>query len=230
MGEAKQVTLYGFWLSPYCALVHLALKLKGVAYEYVEEDLANKSATILQLNPVHQKVPVLVVDGKPVAESRVILEYIDETWAEPSFLPSDPYSRARVRFWVDFFYQRMVPPSYAIIRSQGEELEKATKEFIEVLRILENGIMEDFPRKGPFIHGSSPGLLDIIVGTGNAGTKAIEEVADVKLFNEEMTPQLYSYVHAFLSLDLVKNTVVPYDKVFEAIEERRMMALSSSKE
>ena len=107
LGEAKQVTLYGFWLSPYCTLVHLALKLKGVAYEYVEEDLTNKSATLLQLNPVHQKVPVLVVDGKPVAESRVILEYIDETWAEPSFLPSDPYSRARVRFWVDFFYQRV---------------------------------------------------------------------------------------------------------------------------
>ncbi|XP_064946201.1 glutathione S-transferase U10-like [Musa acuminata AAA Group] len=231
MGEAKQVKLYGFWLSPYCTLVHLALKLKGVAYEYVEEDLTNKSATLLQLNPVHQKVPVLVVDGKPVAESRVILEYIDETWAEPSFLPSDPYSRARVRFWVDFFYQRMVPPSYAIIRSQGEELEKATKEFIEVLRILEKGIMEDLPRKkGPFIHGSSPGLLDIIVGAGNPGTKAIEEVADVKLFNEEMTPQLYSYVHAFLSLDLVKNTVVPYDQVLEAIKERRMMALSSSKE
>lgn len=123
----------------------------------------------------------------------------------------------------------MVPPSYAIIRSQGEELEKATKEFIEVLRTLEKGIMEDFPRKkGPFIHGSSPGLLDIIVGAGNPGTKAIEEVADVKLFNEEMTPQLYSYVHAFLSLDLVKNTVVPYDKVLEAIKERRMMALSSS--
>lgn len=89
-------------------MVHNALKLKGVSYDYVEEDLANKSEALLRLNPVHKKVPVLVVDGKAVAESSVILEFVEDLWKEPpTLLPEDPYLKARVRFWVAFVYQKV---------------------------------------------------------------------------------------------------------------------------
>ena len=72
--------LLDFWPSMFGMRVRIALAEKGVAYEYVEEDLKNKSPLLLQMNPIHKKIPVLIHNGKPVCESSIIVEYIDEVW------------------------------------------------------------------------------------------------------------------------------------------------------
>lgn len=103
----EEVKLFGMWASPYSRRIELALKLKGVQYEYMEEDVKNKSPSLLNYNPVHKKVPVLVHKGKPVAESLVILEYIDETWKDNPILPQHPYDRASARFWARFIDEKV---------------------------------------------------------------------------------------------------------------------------
>ncbi|KAH7528641.1 hypothetical protein FEM48_Zijuj05G0093700 [Ziziphus jujuba var. spinosa] len=60
-----------------------------------------------QCNPVRRKVPVFVQDGKPFAESLVILEYIDEVWKENPFLPHDPSERAIAHFWAKFADEKL---------------------------------------------------------------------------------------------------------------------------
>ncbi|KAL9403371.1 hypothetical protein Peur_000343 [Populus x canadensis] len=64
-----QVTLLDFSASPLFMRVRIALAEKGVKYEYSEQDLRNKSALLLQTNPVHKTIPVLVHNGKSVCES-----------------------------------------------------------------------------------------------------------------------------------------------------------------
>ncbi|XP_062199797.1 glutathione transferase GST 23-like [Phragmites australis] len=98
----KGVKVFGMWASPIVIRVEWALRLKGVEYEYIDEDLANKSEALLRYNRVTKKVPVLVHDGKPIADS-IIVEYIDKTWKDGyPIMPADPYERAQARFWARF--------------------------------------------------------------------------------------------------------------------------------
>lgn len=98
-----EVKLLGTWASPYVMRARIALNIKSVNYDYVEENLREKSQLLIQSNPVHNKVPVLIHGDRPICESLVIVQYIDEVWSSgPAILPSDPYDQATARFWASF--------------------------------------------------------------------------------------------------------------------------------
>ena len=92
-------------LCPYVQRAVIALKEKGVPFERVDIDLANKPDWFLKLSPLG-KVPVLVVttDEGEVAlfESNVICEYIEETQAGLELHPADALKRAEHRAWMEF--------------------------------------------------------------------------------------------------------------------------------
>ncbi|KAI5332778.1 hypothetical protein L3X38_022907 [Prunus dulcis] len=137
----EEVVVLGFWPSTYGTRATIALDEKGVKYEYREEDLSNKSSLLLQMNPVHKKIPVLIHNGKPVCESLIIVQYVDEIWRDKApLLPSDPYQRARVRFWADFIDKKVFDAGKKLWSTKGEEHESAKKEFIEILTQLEGEI------------------------------------------------------------------------------------------
>ncbi|CAL5080958.1 unnamed protein product [Urochloa decumbens] len=95
-GEKQGLQLLDFWVSPFAQRCRIALAEKGLAYESLEQDLANKGALLLSSNPIHKKVPVLLHGGRPICESLVILQYLDDAFPDaPALLPSDPHARAR---------------------------------------------------------------------------------------------------------------------------------------
>lgn len=109
MAKEEQLLLLDFWVSPFCQRVKIALAEKGVAYDSKEEEdlFGGKSDLLLKSNPVYQKVPVFLYNGKPVLESTNIVYFIDENWPSPPFLPSCPYGRSRARFWADYIDKKV---------------------------------------------------------------------------------------------------------------------------
>jgi len=105
---ADEVTLLDFWASPFGIRVRIALAEKGVKYEYSEQNLRDKSALLLQMNPVYKKIPTLIHNGRSVCESLIIVQYVDDAWkGKAPLLPSDPYQRAQSRFWADFIDKKV---------------------------------------------------------------------------------------------------------------------------
>ncbi|XP_011041490.1 PREDICTED: probable glutathione S-transferase [Populus euphratica] len=203
-----EVKLYGFWPSPFSHRIIWALKLKGVEYEYIEEDLSNKSESLLKYNPIYKKIPVLVHGGKPIAESLVILEYIEETWPENPLLPKDPYERAMARFWIQYGVIKGAAFS-AFYHGSGEELEKAAKEMAEWLKILEEQGLGD----KKFFGGESINLVDISYGLLGYWFAALEDAKGVKVLEPSTLPRLHAWAKNFVELPVVKENIPAYDKM-----------------
>ena len=117
-GGGDELKLLGSLASPFALRVKLALSFKGLSYEYIAEDLQSKSNLLLSSNPVHKKVPVLIHNGKPVCESQVIVQYIDEAFpaaAGAPILPSAPYDRAVARFWASYVEDKVCTSSHGTL-------------------------------------------------------------------------------------------------------------------
>ncbi|XP_027926715.1 probable glutathione S-transferase [Vigna unguiculata] len=225
MGSSQEeVTLLGFVGSPFVCRVKIALKLKGVEYKYVEENLGIKSEQLLKYNPVHKKVPVFVHGDKPLAESLVIVEYIDETWKNNPILPSDPYQRALARFWSKFIDDKIVGVSWKSVFTVDEkEREKNVAETYEGLQFLENEIKEK-----KFFGGEELGLVDIAAVYVAYWIPLVQEIAGLELLTTEKFPNLYRWTQEFVNHPIVKESLPPRDPVF-AFFKGRYEALLASK-
>ncbi|KAI9196007.1 hypothetical protein LWI28_020219 [Acer negundo] len=211
----EEVKLHGFWPSPFSHRVIWALKLKGVEYEYVEEDIANKSELLLKYNPIHKKIPVLVHGGKPIAESLVILEYIEETWPHNPLLPTDAYHKAIARFWIQFGQGKDY--FWSFFQESGEEQEKAAKEILEMLKILEEQGLGD----KKFFGGDAINLVDIAHGWLPLWFEAIEEAVGVKLMEPTTLPRLHAWMHNFKQVDVIKQNLPDRQKLFVHMKNLR---------
>src|ERR1700752_3164729 len=96
---ADTLKLISHKLCPYVQRAVIALTEKGVPFERIDIDLANKPDWFLKLSPLG-KTPVLVVGDKAIFESAVILEYLEETQARPLH-PADALDRAENRGWIE---------------------------------------------------------------------------------------------------------------------------------
>ncbi|KAF2282550.1 hypothetical protein GH714_038163 [Hevea brasiliensis] len=159
-----ELKLLGAWPSPYVMRPRIALNIKSVDYEFLQETFGSKSQLLLESNPVHKKIPVLIHKGKPICESLIIVEYIDETWSSgPSILPSDPYDRAIAKFWGAYVDEKWFPNLRILSTAEGEAKDQVIGTIVEGLDLLEDAFVKISKGK-TFFGGDQIGYLDIAFG------------------------------------------------------------------
>lgn len=102
MPRSRMARLFHVPLSPFCRKVRLSLAEKRIEVELVEERYWEADPDFIRRNPA-AKVPVLKLDGRTMAESAAICEYLEETRPEPALMPADAEGRYEVRRLVGWF-------------------------------------------------------------------------------------------------------------------------------
>ncbi|KAL5722514.1 glutathione transferase [Ranunculus cassubicifolius] len=222
-GGDDDVKILGVWSSPFAMRPRIALNLKNVSYKYLEEKSNDKSDLLLESNPVHKKVPVMIHNDKPISESLVILQYIDEAFTSsgPSILPSDPYERAIAHFWAayldDKWYKALleVTTKHEVSFDVDEEEKKAVMDaVIEGLGLLE-GTFQEISEGKDFFGGDTIGFLDIVLGSCLGWLRVSEELNECMFLDEEKTPGLYGWAARFCSHAAVKKVMPRTKKLAE---------------
>uniref|UniRef100_A0ACD5U4T4 Uncharacterized protein n=1 Tax=Avena sativa TaxID=4498 RepID=A0ACD5U4T4_AVESA len=216
MAGEGDVKLLGLLVSPFVLRVRMALQMKGVSYEYIEEDILDKGELLLRYNPVHKKVPVLIHNGVPLCESQIIIQYIDEVWAaEPSILPADPYERATARFWAAYVDDKLFPAWLGILKATTEEgRAEKVQETLAVVEQLEVALAQCSNGK-PFFAGDSVGFLDLVVGCNLLWFEALRRMFGVTFVVAGKTPLLASWAERFRGTEAAREVMPDADQAVE---------------
>ncbi|KAK6129019.1 hypothetical protein DH2020_037249 [Rehmannia glutinosa] len=222
--EKSQVRLHGFWASAFVYRVIWALKLKGIEYEYIEEDLSNKSPSLLEYNPVYEKVPVLIHGENAVAESVIILQYIEETWPDhwTALLPTDPYERSVARFWLDFGRQKH--DFFAFFLSSEEDKEETAKQLLETLKIIQDQALGD----NKFCGGNKIGLVDLSFGWLAHWLESIQELVGIHILTPNNLPKLHQWTLDFKQEPVIKDNHPDSKALLAQLKRAKMSACKRS--
>ncbi len=109
--------LYAHPLSSYCWKVLIPLYEAGTRFEFrqLDPDHAKNSAEFAALWPL-AKMPLLVDEGRPIAESSVIIEYLDRHHPGPApFLPAEAEAALEVRMLDRIFDNYVMAPMSKIV-------------------------------------------------------------------------------------------------------------------
>ncbi len=205
-------------LCPYVQRVAIVLLEKGIPFERVDIDLANKPDWFLAISPLG-KTPVLLADGEAIFESSVICEYLEETGG-PRLHPEAALQRARHRAWMEFgsailndiaaFYRapdlEALSHKASVIQSRFEQVE---------------AVLGD----GSYFSGERFSMVDAVFGPIFRYFDVFDEIADFGFFR--LTPKVLAWRAALRARQSVRRAARDdYPALLRAFLRQRNAALS----
>lgn len=207
MSDATTLQLVSFKVCPYAQRAAIALQEKQVEHTITHLMPGDDQPDWFKAVSPLGKVPVLLVNGTPVFESAVILEYLDEVYA-PTLHPADPLEKARHRAWMEFAselfgkqYQMVIAKDQAAFEAARDGLKQGLQRVGATLAAEE-----------PFFAGSGFALVDVAFAPLFMRLAIIERVFKLDM---GITGRLQVWADALLAKPSVQQSVVDnFEEVF----------------
>jgi glutathione S-transferase len=215
---SARLKLISHKLCPYVQRAVIALTEKGIPFERIDIDLANKPDWFLAISPLG-KTPVLQVGDSAIFESAVILEYLEETQAKPLH-PVDPLKRAEHRGWIEFGSTVLndIAGFYAAVDETTFKAKTAQLE--QKFARLEARVAAS-----PWFDGENFSLVDAVFGPVFRYFDVFDEIADFGILSDK--PKLARWRKALAVRPSVRKAVsADYPALLRDFVERRNSWLS----
>lgn len=147
--------------------VRIALAMKSVPYEYVSTKTLAEGE-YRTINP-QGLMPALETDGRIIAQSGAILEFLEERFPSPSLFPSDQLDRAEARSFGQLIASDLHPINNRRVRkylagTMGQPEEAVSRWVRHWSAVALDSLETTLQRRGQtsrFTFGDTPGFADL---------------------------------------------------------------------
>lgn len=175
--STNKLKLISFTLCPYVQRAMIVLNEKNVSFDIEYIDLDAPPPEFYDISPL-EKVPVLLVNEKPLFESMVICDYLDET-TEDSLYPSDPFEKAQNRSWLEFGNEILGTTYSFMNESDAKKFNHLKETLIDRFEILEEEI-----EIGKYFNGDNFAMIDAVYAPIFRYHQQIAKFKDYEIFED----------------------------------------------
>jgi stringent starvation protein A len=193
--------LYSGSVDPFSHRCRIVLFEKGMDFEVIDVDLANKTEDLAVLNP-YGSVPVLVERDLVLSEANIINEYIDERFPHPQLMPADPVMRARARLFLYSFERDLF--------SHIKDLESVDEEaVVKARKTVRDNLTQLVPifSKQDYLLGNDYSMLDVAV------TPLLWRLEHYGIEMPNQAAPLLKYAERLFARPLYADAMTPSEKV-----------------
>ncbi len=172
--------LHGASGSPFVRKVQVALAIKGLAYEQIQQIPFTKDPEYRKINPLG-KIPALQDGELTLCDSTVICEYLEDAYPQAPLYPADNVDKAKARWFEELggsrvaelaagiFFQRFMRPM--VLKQEADEelvakiIDKQLPPILDYLEaqvpdqgfIFGDFMMADMSLMSPFVNAAYAG-------------------------------------------------------------------------
>jgi len=155
--------LCGFHISNYHNKVRIALLEKGLAFDEDPTCRPSQKEEFLARSPLGKVPWIELDDGRRIAESQVICEYLEEAYPQKPLLPKDAYERAKVRelvVFIELHLELVARRMYGSLFFNQKPLSDGAKQAVEADLLKGLRGFKALARFSPYIAGPELTLAD----------------------------------------------------------------------